>query len=162
MTMTSRTARTSRTALASRVALAAVAALGTSALLAACGSAAAPSSSAAGLSSSAAGTNSTTTTARVSLDVTFAATPTRPAIHYTLRCEPAGGTTPDPAAACTKLLAGENILTSRPLHVMCPMVLQTGARATITGTYLGRPVHVTIVNGGCDLGRWSKLKSIFG
>jgi len=149
MTMTSRTAR------ASRVALGGCAVLATGVLLAACGSAAAPGSNAGDASS-------TVTTARVSLDVTFAATPTRPAIHYTLRCEPPGGSTPDPAAACTKLLTGEIILTPRPLHVMCPMVLQTGARATITGTYLGRLVHVTIVNGGCELAQWSKLKAIFG
>jgi hypothetical protein len=45
---------------------------------------------------------------------------------------------------------------------MCPTILQSDARATVAGAYLGRPVHVTIVNGGCDLSRWAKLKAVFG
>jgi hypothetical protein len=98
----------------------------------------------------------------VSLDVTFAATSTSPAIHYTLRCEPAGGTTPDPAAACARLLTGPSIFGgSRRLHAMCPMMVADAARATVTGTYLGKAVHVTIINGGCDVSRWSELKMIF-
>ena len=94
--------------------------------------------------------------------MTFAATPSSPAAHYTLRCEPAGGTAPDPAVACARLLTGSSIFASRPAHVLCPMILQSAARATVTGTYLGKMVHVTIVNGGCDLARWSKLKAVFG
>jgi hypothetical protein len=94
--------------------------------------------------------------------VTFAATPNSPAAHYTLRCEPAGGTAPDPAVACARLLTGPSIFAPRPAHLMCPMILQSAARATVTGTYLGKMVHVTIVNGGCDLARWSKLKAVFG
>lgn len=159
-------------ALTTRATLAGTAILVTGVLLAACGSAAAPSigggvSSSAGSTpagSTSAGTHaaSSAATARVSLDVTFAASPGSPAVHYTLLCEPAGGTTPDPAAACAKLLTGENIFAPRPLHEICPMILQSGARATVTGTYLGRQVHITIVNGGCDIARWAKLKSIFG
>ena len=169
-------------ALASRVALAA-AVLGSCVLLAACGSVAAPGSGDGG-SSSAAFTPSTSTSggatpaaaanssvptsqaavanAQVSLDVTFVATSTSPARHYTLSCEPAGGTTPDPAAACSKLLAGDNIFAPRPMHIACPMVLQGTGRALITGSYFGRAVHMTIVNGGCDLPTWAKLKAIFG
>jgi hypothetical protein len=126
-------------------------------LLVACGSVAAPTNDGAGSSSA-----GTAATAKVSLDVTFAATTSSPARHYTLFCEPAGGTTPDPAVACTKLLTGDNIFAPRPLHVMCPMVLAGSGRATITGTYFGRQEHVTIINGGCDLARWVELKAIFG
>jgi hypothetical protein len=159
-------------ALVIRAAPAGAAALGISALLAACGGTGAPSSGQSGSGAtgpvSAASTStggasaSATPTARVSLGVTFAASPGSPAVHYTLFCEPAGGTTPDPAAACAKLLTGVNIFAPRPLHEMCPMILQSGVRATVTGTYLSRQVHMTIVNGGCDIARWAKLKSIFG
>jgi Subtilisin inhibitor-like len=145
-----------RNAPASRLALAGPLVACTCVLLAACGSAAAPATG--GASSTAARPGP----AKVSLDVTFAAAPGSPAAHYTLFCEPAGGTTPDPAAACTKLLTGLNIFAPRPLHVMCPMIVQSDARATVVGTYLGKRVHVTIVNGGCDLPQWSKLTSIFG
>lgn len=181
--ITSGQAPTTRNARTTRVALAAAAVLGTCVLLAACGSVAAPSGGGAGSSSAgaapagstsaaatpAAAANSavptspgTAATAKVSLDVTFAATTSSPARHYTLFCEPAGGTTPDPAAACTKLLTGDDIFAPRPLHVMCPMILEGSGRATITGTYFGRPEHVIIVNGGCDLARWTELKAIFG
>jgi hypothetical protein len=44
---------------------------------------------------------------------------------------------------------------------MCPMILQSDARATVSGTYLGKAVHVTVVEGGCDLARWAKLKAMF-
>jgi hypothetical protein len=172
--------------LASRAALAAAAVVGACVLLAACGSVAAPSSggeSSAGSipagSTSAASTSAgatpvataspaaptspgTPATAKVALDVTFAATPGSPARHYTLFCEPAGGTTPDPAVACTKLLTGDDIFAPRPLRVACPMVMDGIGRATITGTYFGRHEYMIIVNGGCDLVRWTELKAIFG
>jgi Subtilisin inhibitor-like len=175
-------APTTRNARTARVALAAAAVLGPCMLLVACGSVAAPAGGGAGSSSAgspavstsadttpAAAANSavqtspgTAATAKVSLDVTFAATPSSPARHYTLFCEPAGGTTPDAAVACTKLLTGENIFAPRPRHVMCPMALAGSGRATITGTYFGKQEHVTIINGGCDLARWVELKAIFG
>jgi hypothetical protein len=165
-----------------RVALAVAAVVGTCVLLAACGSVAPPGSG--GTRSSSAGSTPSGSTpvasshaaahstapnsgapgasAKVSLDVTFAATTSSPARHYTLFCEPAGGTTPDPAVACTKLLTGDDIFAPRRLHVMCPMVLEGSGRATITGTYFGKPEHMIIVNGGCDLMQWTQLKAIFG
>jgi len=95
------------------------------------------------------------------LDVTFEASPTRPARHYTLRCEPAGGTAPHAAAACAKLLSGASLFAARRGHVMCPMIMASAGRALVEGTYLGKQVHVTIVDGGCDLARWAKLKAVF-
>lgn len=181
--ITSGKTKTTRNARTTRAALAAAAVLGTCVLLGACGSVAAPSNGGAGSSSAgsapagstsaaasaAAAANSPVSnspaaaaTAKVSLDVTFTATSSSPARHYTLFCEPTGGTTPDPAAACAKLLTGDDIFAPRPLHVMCPMVMAGSGRATITGTYLGRPEHMIIVNGGCDLARWAELKAIFG
>jgi hypothetical protein len=99
--------------------------------------------------------------AKVSLDVTFGASANTPATHYTLRCEPAGGTAPDPAAACAKLLTGTSLFAPQPAHILCPMILASAGRATVTGTYLGQKVHETIVDGGCDLSRWAKLKAVF-
>jgi Subtilisin inhibitor-like len=173
-----RAAGVSRGVLVSRRALAHGSAVAACALLAAaCGSTVAPSSGAgassaghsSSVNSSSAGSNSagtssagTDSAAKVSLDVSFAPSPTSPARYYTLRCEPAGGTAPDPAAACAKLLAGPSIFAPLPAHMLCPMILAGAARATITGTYLGKPVHADIYDGGCDLGRWAKLKAVFG
>jgi hypothetical protein len=135
-------------------------------LAAACGSTAAPGSSGAGSASAgsaSAGTASagTASAARVSLEVTFAAAANSPATHYTLRCGPAGGTTPDPAAACARLLTGASLFGPLPRHVMCPMIMESAGRATVSGTYLGHRVHESIVAGGCDLSRWAKLRAVF-
>jgi len=125
------------------------------ALAAACGSTAAPSS---GSGTSSAGTAAAS---KVSLTVEFTASPSAPASHYTLRCEPAGGTVADPAQACSRLLAGSSLFAPRPAHVMCPMILADAGRAIVKGTYLGKKVHETIVDGGCDLSRWAKLRQVF-
>jgi hypothetical protein len=135
-------------------------------IAAACGSTAAPSTGSAstgssGSTSAGSGSASTAASAKISLDVTFEASPTKPARHYTLRCEPAGGTAPDAAAACAKLLSGASLFAARPRHVMCPMIMASAGRALVEGTYLGKKVRVTIVDGGCDLARWAKLKAVF-
>ena len=134
-------------------------------LVAACGSAAAPDSGAGGSTSSspAAGSSgpATTATAKISLDVNFSGSPTTAAVHYTLRCDPDGGTLTDPAAACARLMKGTSLFGPLPAHVECPMIMANSGRATVTGSYLGRPVHETVVDGGCDLSRWAKLKQVF-
>jgi hypothetical protein len=97
---------------------------------------------------------------KVSLAVTFAASAHAPATRYTLRCEPPGGTASNPAAACARLLAGTSLFAPQPGHMLCPMIMASAGRATVTGTYFGKPVHVTIVDGGCDLSLWAKLKAV--
>jgi Subtilisin inhibitor-like len=152
-----------------RAVLARSAAIGACALLAAaCGSTAAPGSGAASTGShgtsgsgTGAGSASTAASAKISLDVTFEASLNKPATHYTLRCEPAGGTAHHAAAACARLLSGTSLFAARPGHVMCPMIMASAGRALVEGTYLGKKVHVTIVDGGCDLARWAKLKAVF-
>lgn len=67
----------------------------------------------------------------------------------------------EPAAACQRLLSGTSILAPRPAHIMCPMILTGTARATVSGTYFGKKVHLTVVDGGCDLSKWAKLRSVF-
>ena len=91
----------------------------------------------------------------------FVASAHAPATHFTLRCEPAGGTASDPAAACATLLAGSSLFAPRPAHMLCPMIMAGAGRATVSGTYFGKQVHDTIVDGGCDLSLWAKLKAVF-
>ena len=81
----------------------------------------------------------------------------------TLRCDPDGGTVRDPATACAQLFADPSLLEPKPAgHVIaCPMILASSGRAVIDGTYRGRKVDETIVDGGCDLQRWADLMQIF-
>jgi hypothetical protein len=145
------------------------AAAGACALLAAaCGSTAAPGSAApanggSSSSSPAAGSSrpATTAAAKISLDVSFSGSATTAAAHYTLRCDPAGGTVTNPAAACARLMRGASLFGPLPAHVACPMIMADAGRAIVTGSYLGHPVHETIVDGGCDVSRWAKLRQVF-
>jgi hypothetical protein len=124
---------------------------------AACGSAAAPV---------AGGANSGGTAAhaspKISLDVTVNTGPGTRARHWTLTCDPAGGTRPDPAAACRVLLAAKgNPFSTPPKHIMCPMIQIGTKKATVTGTWFGKNVNLTLADGGCTLGRWTQIGQIF-
>jgi Subtilisin inhibitor-like len=134
-------------------------------LAAACGSTAAPggSGSSGGASSGGASSGGTSTTAHAttSLTVTFAASRTSAAKHYTLTCNPAGGSLPDAAVACGKLAKARNLLEPKPVRVACPMIMASAGRALVTGTYEGHKVHETIVDGGCDLARYQQLRQVF-
>ena len=78
-----------------------------------------------------------------------------------LRCEPAGGNYPDPTGACVKLLKWGNIFARPSGHIMCPMIVVSAQRVTVTGTYFGKKINETIVDGSCGLPRFYKLKEIF-
>ncbi len=126
-------------------------------LAAACGSTSAPGSGSAGT-----GSASTVSSAKVSLDVSFSPAPGQIARHWTLRCEPSGGSYPRAAAACAKLIQDRNLFSPPPSgHVMCPMIMASAQKVTVDGTYFGKKVHETIVDGGCQLSRWYKLRQIF-
>lgn len=126
------------------------------AVIAACGSVTAPASSGA----SASGGASPPAAAKVSLNLIVLNGPSAAPKHWTLRCDPAGGTHPHAAAACSALLALKNPFALPKTHHMCPMILASDKRVVFTGTYFGAKVNRTIVDGGCDLARWSKLGQV--
>jgi hypothetical protein len=130
-------------------------------LAAACGSAA-TSGSARPSSGATSGTHSpasTTAAAKASLTIITSAPGS---VHrWTLRCDPAGGTKPDAAAACSQLIAHKTILQPTDVRVFCPMIMANAASYLVYGTWFGRPVHESIADGGCDLARWSQLHQIF-
>jgi hypothetical protein len=97
----------------------------------------------------------------VALDVTFSQAYGHPARHWTLRCEPAGGNYPDPSGACARLMKWANIFSPPVGHVMCPMIMTSAQRVTVTGTYFGKRISETIVAGGCQLSRYYELKQVF-
>ena len=135
------------------------------ALAAACGSAAAPGSSAAGNTQpssahSSTGTQSPATAAKASLDITQFGAGGK-VQHWTLRCDPPGGTLRDPAAACTRMVEDKTLFGPRRPGIMCPMIMTNGRRFLIIGTWYGKKVHENIVDGGCDLGHWGLLNHFF-
>ena len=82
--------------------------------------------------------------------------------HWSLRCDPAGGTMPDAAAACRLLATDATILhPARATHIMCPAIMANARTFTITGTWYGTKLHEVVADGGCDLSRWSRMAQIF-
>jgi hypothetical protein len=128
----------------------------------ACGSAAAPSSGSA--TSSPNGTPSPgtgTQAAKISLSVDVSHGPGTPVVHWTLQCQPAGGTHPDPASACRVLTHAKDPFAPIPRGIMCPMIVAGTKVATVRGSWYGKPINVTISQGGCWLSRWAEVGQIF-
>jgi hypothetical protein len=98
---------------------------------------------------------------KVSLDIKVTGGHGVAAKNWTLRCDPAGGTHPDPAAACAVLLKAKSPFAMTPTGVECPMIMVGTKTATVKGIYFGQHVDTTFVEGGCDLPRWAKLGQIF-
>jgi len=139
-------------------------------LAAACGSTAAPTSGGHGGSSSSSSPSSstsstspagTTSAAKVSLTIVMSAGKGTAAKRWTLYCNPIGGTYPDPAAACSRLLKLRTIFAPSPVHIMCPMIMADASSYIVSGTFLGQKVHETIPDGGCFLSKWHELRAIF-
>ena len=129
----------------------------------ACGSAAAPGSGSAASSSPHATPSPGTGTqaAKISLSVDVSHGPGTPIVHWTLQCQPAGGTHPDPASACRVLTQAKDPFAPIPKGIMCPMIVAGTKVATVRGTWYGKPINVTMSQGGCWLSRWAEVGQIF-
>jgi hypothetical protein len=113
----------------------------------ACGSTAAPASSSA-------------SSAKVSLDIKVTGG-SGGAHHWTLQCEPTGGSHPNAAAACAVLLKAKDPFAPVPRGIMCPMILADTPVAKVTGIYFGQHIDTTFSQGGCQQARWTKIGQIF-
>lgn len=112
--------------------------------------------------SSGPGGGSTPAPPKVSLSITVSGSPGSPARHWTLTCDPAGGTHPNPAAACADLIRAKGPSAPQPKGLDCPMILASAKVATIQGTYFGQRVNSTLHDGGCTLSRWAELGQVIG
>lgn len=80
---------------------------------------------------------------------------------WTLTCAPAGGNHPDPKAACAALQAHEEALQPVPPDRACTEQYGGPDRATITGTWRGKPVNSILSRtNGCEIGRWDALAGL--
>jgi Subtilisin inhibitor-like len=95
-----------------------------------------------------------------SLNITIQGAPGTAPRHYTLRCDPAGGTHPHAAATCAALLAIKNPFGKPKPHQMCPMIMASSKRMIISGDWYGQKIHKTIQDGGCNLALFTKLNQV--
>jgi hypothetical protein len=86
-----------------------------------------------------------------------------PAQHWTLTCDPAGGTLANPAAACAALTRVSDPFAPVKQGMMCPMIYAGPQTATIQGTWHGKHVNATFSRvDGCQTERWSRIAPVFG
>jgi hypothetical protein len=86
----------------------------------------------------------------------------KPVRHRSLRCRPAGGSHPSPAAACRRLLA--NLGALRPVASDRVCVPRSAGRqeARVTGTVDGRRVGAVFTRRNeCEIERWDRLAALF-
>ena len=81
---------------------------------------------------------------------------------WTLTCDPAGGTHPDPAAACAALAAkGATAMPAVDKDMMCTQQFGGPQTAKITGTWKGEAVNASFSRtNGCEISRWQALKGL--
>jgi hypothetical protein len=81
---------------------------------------------------------------------------------WRLTCDPAGGDHPTAEAACAALAKhGETALPPVPKDRMCTQQFGGPEKATVTGTWRGKPVDATFSKtNGCEIGRWRSLDGL--
>ena len=113
------------------------------------------------LAVTAATTASAATTATTALRVTYWEDVAKPSesITWTLRCNPARGSLPRPARACSRLAAGGARLFARlPRNIVCTEIYGGPQRARVVGTVNGRRVWATFArSNGCEIDRWQRI-----
>jgi hypothetical protein len=98
---------------------------------------------------------------KVDLVIQVTAKPGAAAHRWTLRCDPVGGTHPNPAAACHALLHAKRPFAPLPKHVMCPMIVAGTKTAHISGTWFGKHIDTRFNQNGCGNLRWNKIGQVF-
>ena len=82
---------------------------------------------------------------------------------YTLSCEPAAGSHPDPEAACAALAAAADSTGGDPFRVtppgtMCTQEYGGPETARVEGSFRGQPVAASLsLRDGCEIDRWTRL-----
>lgn len=90
---------------------------------------------------------------------------TRAGGTYELKCGPAGGTHPEPKAACDRLVelgrSSGDPFAEVPAGVACTMVYGGPATARVTGVWKGRGVDAAFNRkNGCEIARWKNLEPL--
>jgi len=81
---------------------------------------------------------------------------------YTLRCAPAGGTLPRPAAACTRLARLTHPFAATPRDTVCTEIYGGPQQALVTGRFRGHAIRARFSRtDGCEIARWDRVRLLF-
>lgn len=84
-----------------------------------------------------------------------------PTRHYTLTCNPAGGTVPHAVRACRVLMRLEKPFGPTPPGTICTDLALGPQKAKVTGRLRGERVSAALsVAGGCEINRWRRVAAI--
>jgi hypothetical protein len=82
--------------------------------------------------------------------------------EWTLRCVPAAGTLPHPAAACRRLALMKAPFAPVPKDAACTMVYGGPQEALVTGRFRGHAVRARFNRkDGCQIARWDRVRFLF-
>jgi Subtilisin inhibitor-like len=84
--------------------------------------------------------------------------------EWTLTCDPAGGSHPDPAAAC-EALGGLDPTVFAPVapDQACTQIYGGPETATVRGSWNGTPLDASFSrDNGCEIARWEAVQPLFG
>jgi Subtilisin inhibitor-like len=85
-----------------------------------------------------------------------------PARTYTLTCAPLGGTLPQRALACQKLLQLTAPFAPVPPGTPCTQIYGGPQQALVTGRFRGAPIYARFDrSGGCEIARWNRVQFLF-
>jgi hypothetical protein len=100
-----------------------------------------------------------------SVRVTYWADSAKPdaSVVWTLRCNPSGGSLPQPKRACERIASGAKLFAPVPRGIACTQIYGGPQKARVVGTVLGMRVWATFTRtDGCQIGRWQRLSPAGG
>jgi len=100
--------------------------------------------------------------ASTSLHISVSNTGDLMARTYTLRCNPVGGTLPQPASACRRLTQLRAPFTPTPEGTACSEIYGGPRIAFVRGRFRGRSISTTFNRrDGCEIARWNRVRFLF-
>jgi hypothetical protein len=96
-------------------------------------------------------------TGAIDLRIAYRATPTAGPKVFTLSCNPARGTVPNPGTACRKLQGlGRAGVAPTPHDRVCTQIAGPPGTAVVTGIFQGRRIWARLTqHDGCQIARWN-------
>jgi hypothetical protein len=80
---------------------------------------------------------------------------------YTLRCAPARGTVPNPAAACRTLARVTDPFAPVPPNTICSEIALGPQQALVRGRLRGKVVNARfVVRNSCEIERWRRVAAV--
>jgi Subtilisin inhibitor-like len=85
----------------------------------------------------------------------------QPVHRYTLRCDPAAGTVPNPGRACRTLAALQNPFAPIPADAACTQIAGGPQEARVVGRVGDAKIWVRLgLRNGCEIDRWQRVSAI--